>query len=156
MNTYAPSMGKGLRAVVAVLTAASGLCLAGVAAAATPQQIYADAADNGRLDHQYSRADLARARRDATLAGYGNQLIVIKVKTPPSGPAATQVVKPPPSGPAATQVVKTKATPPAPPPSRSALPFTGSELATFVALGIALVAGGFLLRMMTGGRSVYR
>jgi hypothetical protein len=45
-------------------TTASVLCalvLAGSAAAATPQQIYSDLADNGRLDRTYSRADIERA-----------------------------------------------------------------------------------------------
>ena len=40
------------------------------ALAATPQQIYRDYADNGRLDHKYSQADLQRAQRDAALQGY--------------------------------------------------------------------------------------
>jgi hypothetical protein len=34
---------------------------AGSAVAATPQQVYRDLADNGRLDRQYSRADIERA-----------------------------------------------------------------------------------------------
>lgn len=37
------------------------LAAAGPAAAATPQQIYKDLADNGKLDRQYRRADIARA-----------------------------------------------------------------------------------------------
>ena len=46
------------------------LASAGAASAATPQQIYKDYADNGRLDHKYSQADLQRAQRDAALQGY--------------------------------------------------------------------------------------
>ena len=38
--------------------------------AATPQQIYRDYADNGRLDQKYSQADLQRALRDVALQGY--------------------------------------------------------------------------------------
>ena len=34
------------------------------------------------------------------------------------------------------------------------LPFTGSDLATFTSLGIALMAGGFLLRLL-GRKPVY-
>lgn len=37
------------------------LACAGPAAAASPQKIYKDLADNGRLDGRYSRADIARA-----------------------------------------------------------------------------------------------
>lgn len=43
---------------------------AGSALAATPQQIYKDYSDNGRLDHKYSQADLQRAQRDLALQGY--------------------------------------------------------------------------------------
>jgi hypothetical protein len=37
------------------------LACAGPASAASPQKIYKDLADNGRLDGRYSRADIARA-----------------------------------------------------------------------------------------------
>ena len=37
------------------------LASAGPSVAASPQQIYRDLADNGRLDRRYSEADLARA-----------------------------------------------------------------------------------------------
>jgi len=41
------------------------------ALAATPQQIYKDYADNGRLDGHYSKADLKRALFNAVIQGYG-------------------------------------------------------------------------------------
>jgi len=149
---YAPKVGKGLRASIVTLAAASGLALAGSAVAATPGQIYADAADNGKLDKSYSAADLARYKHDATVSGYGNKAvkIVIQPKMTPKPKQTTPV----------QQAVSPAKTTPAPqvfkPPSRSALPFTGSELATFVALGVALLAGGFLLRMMAGRRTAHR
>ena len=156
MDDYAQSVGKGMRAAVGVLAASSGLLLAGTAAAATPRQIYADAADNGRLDHTYSKADLARASHDATIAGYGNQIIKITIKPkqkPVTQPAAEQIVKPkkptprqvftPPRNAAPATAVK---------PPRGALPFTGAELGLFLAVGISLVGAGFLLRLM-GRRS---
>src|SRR5918999_3254521 len=37
------------------------LACVGPASAASPQKIYKDLADNGRLDGKYSRADIARA-----------------------------------------------------------------------------------------------
>lgn len=55
--------------VTACATLALGV---GVASAATPQQIYRDYADNGRLDHTYTKADLQRALRDAAQQGYPN------------------------------------------------------------------------------------
>jgi hypothetical protein len=156
VDDYGAKVGRGLRSAVAVATlaAASGLALVGTAVAATPGQIYADAADNGKLDKSYSAADIARYKHDATVSGYGNKVIEIVVQ-PKITPK--QTLKPP-----VKQAVAPQQTAPAPPPqvfkppSRSSLPFTGSELALFVALGIALLAGGFLLRMMTGRRSPHR
>ena len=58
------------RIAVLGVIACAVLVLAGAALAATPQQIYRDYADNGRLDHKYSQADLQRAQRDAALQGY--------------------------------------------------------------------------------------
>ena len=57
--------------VLGVLACAVGMFAAAPAAfAATPQQIYRDYADNGRLDHQYSKGDLQRALKYAALQGY--------------------------------------------------------------------------------------
>jgi len=44
-----------------VSVAAVALAFAGPASAASPQKIYKDLADNGRLDGRYTRADIARA-----------------------------------------------------------------------------------------------
>lgn len=51
--------GQRTRAVCAL--AVIGLIGAGAASAASPQRIYEDLADNGRLDRRYDRADIARA-----------------------------------------------------------------------------------------------
>jgi hypothetical protein len=48
------------RAIVGVITAAA-LVATGTASAASPQQIYGDLADNGRLDGRYTRAEIERA-----------------------------------------------------------------------------------------------
>jgi hypothetical protein len=136
--------------VIPAATAALAI-FASVASAATPQQIFSDAAD-GRLDHQYSQRDLARATRDGSqVTGHPN-LVTITIKPKQQKPQA--VVKP-----ATKQMVAPKKQAPRQvfkPPARSALPFTGSELTTFLALGFVLLAGGFLLRMMTGDRSSFR
>ena len=125
-------------ALISLATASTALSLAGGAFAATPQQIYRDAAD-GKLNGHYSPADLRRAAHNATLSGYGNQVINIIIKN-----VNKQVFAPPP-------MHKMHGPPPVPPqhvPPRGVLPFTGSDLATFTSLGIALMAGGFLLRLM--------
>lgn len=114
--------------IPAVAAFSAALYLAGGALAATPQQIYRDAAD-GKLDAQYSQADLSRAAHSATLKGYGNQVVNIIIKTPRKHVFAPPRMR-------------------RPEPVRGTLPFTGSDLATFASLGIALVAGGFLLRLM--------
>jgi len=148
-----------MRAAVGTLALVSGLALAGTAAAATPRQIYADAADNGKLDHTYSKADLARASHDATIAGYGNQIIQITIKPkqkPVTQPAAEQIVKPKKPAPRQVFTPPKSATPAAAvTPPKGSLPFTGAELGVFLAVGISLVAAGFLLRMM-GRRSTSR
>src|SRR5262245_6422439 len=59
---------------LAALVAGIALFLAGGATAATPQQvsqrIFADLADNGRLDGQYTRAQIDRALHTPSLRGY--------------------------------------------------------------------------------------
>ena len=54
-----------LTLVAAALIAASG------AFAATPQEIYSDYADNGKLDKAYTPADLDRALKNAAVQAYG-------------------------------------------------------------------------------------
>ena len=58
----------------AALMAGAALFLVGAATAATPQQvsqrIFADLADNGRLDGKYTRAQIDRALHTPSLRGY--------------------------------------------------------------------------------------
>lgn len=55
-------MTAGLRSLrTLIFVGALALACAGPAAAASPQKIYKDLADNGRLDGRYSDADIARA-----------------------------------------------------------------------------------------------
>lgn len=62
---------------IAVLGALSLLALlaASTAASASPREIYADFADNGRLDQTYSTSDLQRALSDTTIQGYGQPTV---------------------------------------------------------------------------------
>jgi len=59
---------------IAALAAGAVLLLVGAAAAATPQQvsqrIFADLADNGRLDGKYTREQIDRALHTPSLRGY--------------------------------------------------------------------------------------
>jgi hypothetical protein len=58
------------RGALGLTVVTCALLLAAGASAATPQQIYRDLADNGRLDRKYSRADLNRALRNPSIPGY--------------------------------------------------------------------------------------
>ena len=51
------------------------LVVVSVATAASPREIYADYADNGRLDRTYSDSDLRNALNDAAVQGYGKPIV---------------------------------------------------------------------------------
>ena len=105
--------------VIACAVAALGLAPA--ALAATPQQIYRDYAQHGRLTHNYSRSDLERALRDAALQGYPR----VGVQGAVQQALGAQAVK-----------------------SRGGLPFTGLDLALMTAGGAALLAAGAGMRVL--------
>jgi hypothetical protein len=105
--------------VIACAVAALGLAPA--ALAATPQQIYRDYAQHGRLTHNYSRSDLQRALRDAALQGYPR----VGVQGAVQQALGAQAVK-----------------------SRGGLPFTGLDLALMTAGAAALLAAGTGMRAL--------
>jgi hypothetical protein len=115
-----------LRPVLVVIAMAFFmLASAGPSLAASPQQIYRDLADNGRLDRRYSEADLARA--------FNLERVVGIDKTPVRRPSA---VKP---SPASAEQTGRK------------IPFSGLDLALLTAGGgpLLLIALG-LRRRITG------
>ena len=95
------------------------------ALAATPQQIFRDYADNGRLDHKYSQADLQRAQRDAALQGYPR----VGVQGAVQQALGAQAVK-----------------------TNGGLPFTGLDLALLAAGGGLLLVAGTGLRKLGKAR----
>jgi hypothetical protein len=105
----------GLGACLALFVAAPA------AFAATPQQIFRDYAQHGRLTQNYSRADLLRAKRDAALQGYPHVGV--------QGAIERQL---------GAGAVKT----------RGGLPFTGLDLALMSAGGVLLLAAGTGLRRL--------
>jgi len=112
--------------VLGVLACAVGMFAAAPAAfAASPQQIYRDYADNGRLDHKYSKGDLQRALKYAALQGYS--------KVGVQG-AVQQAL--------GAQAVKTN----------GGLPFTGLDLTLLAAGGAVLLAAGAGLRKLGRAR----
>jgi hypothetical protein len=109
-----------------VIACAVGMLVAAPAAlGATPQRIYRDYADNGRLDHAYSRADLQRAQRYASLQGYPE----VGVQGAVEQALGAQAVK-----------------------SHGGLPFTGFDLALMAAGGGLLLVAGTTLRKLGKAR----
>jgi hypothetical protein len=109
------------------VTACAALALGvGPALGATPQQIYKDYADNGRLDHKYSQADLQRAQRDAALQGYPR----VGVEGAVQQALGAQAVK-----------------------TNGGLPFTGLDLALLAAGGALLLVAGTGLRKLGRAKS---
>ena len=107
----------------AALVAGAALLLVGAATAATPQQvsqrIFADLADNGRLDGKYTRAQIDRALHTPSLRGY-------EQADPARLPTAS--VRP--------------ETPSARGGRGLSLPFTGIDLALLAAVGAPLLLLG--------------
>jgi hypothetical protein len=100
---------------------------------ATPQQIYKDYADNGRLDQHYSSADLKRALKDAVVQGYGRPTSSAGLAPTIKKKLAGGVAASPRSLPAAKR-------------AGGALPFTGLDLALMVTGGLGLLMLGAGLR----------
>ena len=122
--------GRVSGAVAAIATVAA-LAAAPGALAATPKQIYNDYAANGRLDRQYSKADLNRALHSAALQGYGKPSVMRKLK-----PA-----------------IRLQLAQPSTVTRHGGLPFTGLDIAYLVGGGLLLVGTGFALRRLERGKS---
>jgi hypothetical protein len=106
----------------AVAAGVLALLAAANAGAATPQQIYRDLADNGRLDRTYSRADIERAfDSNPTIPGY--------VRPSRQGLRTPQVRRAPDPAPSDDS-------------DGSSLPFTGLDAALFGAVGGPLLLLG--------------
>jgi hypothetical protein len=106
------------RGVVLALAASCLLIFAGSSSAATPQRIYRDLADNGRLDHHYSKQDINRALHMPSLQRYE---LEARSRSP--------------------QVATPAAASPSPEKAR-AIPFTGVDLALFGGVGGPLLILG--------------
>ena len=112
------------RRVLALMVAA--LVFAGPASAASPQKIYKDLADNGRLDGKYRRADIARAFNLERVIRTDQQPLVHR---PAAAPGPTSAKR-----------------------SGSKVPFTGLDLALLTVGGGPLLLIGVGLRRRVGTR----
>lgn len=113
-----------------VATGLGALLLTASAGAATPQQIYRDLADNGRLDQKYSRADLDKALNNASLPAYARPERALR--KPQTRPVPAVV-------------------PTASVHDGRSLPFTGLDAALFGAVGGPLLLLGAGMRRYTRG-----
>jgi hypothetical protein len=119
------------RIITAVTAFAAAVAVGAPGAlAASPQQIYKDYADNGRLDGHYSKADLQRALHDAVIQGYKPATSV--------APAIKKKISSPSSGVAGAKLPAAK--------KQGALPFTGLDLALMTVGGFSLLLLGAALR----------
>lgn len=141
--------------ITAALVAASVGALIAVSAglAASPQKIYADYANNGRIDGTYSKADLQRALTSAVVQQYGHgqtQGLKPAVKTKISkntttGTTGTKTSKP-------TKAQGVLAAPPVKTES-GGLPFTGLDLGLITLGAISLLLFGAALRRFARHRA---
>ena len=125
-----------------LLRAASALVAAAfvgvpAASAATPQQIYNDLRD-GKLDGHYSKADLQRALKDASVQGYGSPTVKVRFR-----PKVTQALGA--AGRTRTGVPTVA--------KRRTLPFTGLDLALLTAGGASLLGLGAGLRRLARAKA---
>jgi hypothetical protein len=98
--------------------------------AATPEQIYRDFADNGRLDAEYEVADLQAALQSPIVEGYGEREVVTELR-----PTLQRQIA------AEQQPLEEEV-------ERGGLPFTGLDLALLTAGGLFLLAFGLTLRRL--------
>ncbi len=123
---------SGYRRFVTVgVVAALALLGAGAAFAATPQQIYRDLADNGRLDGKYSRSEVERAF---------NLRQVLRTDRRPATPRKPIAVGPGTEGPSAPPITRR---------TDRRVPFSALDAALLFAGGgpLLLIAAGLRRRM---------
>ncbi|HEU0305024.1 MAG TPA: hypothetical protein VFR32_10645 [Gaiellaceae bacterium] len=136
-----------VRAAIIFLSAAAFIAAQG-AFAATPQEIYRDYADNGRLDGNYTPADLERVLKDAAVQQYGkpgDEGLKPAVEEEEEGAAG--------GGAAGGGTAGGQAGGPAPVESTGGLPFTGLDLGLIVAGALGLVFLGTALRRVARQRA---
>jgi hypothetical protein len=121
------SRGTTVLAVAALLGAPTAL-------AATPEQIYRDFADNGKLDSNYDVADLQATLQSPIVQGYGENEVVTELR-----PTIRRQIA------AGEQPLEETV-------ERGGLPFTGLDLALLTAGGLFLLAFGISLRRLAKAR----
>ena len=122
--------GVTLLATVALLAAPASL-------ATSARTIYADYADNGRLDRAYSPAELRAGLKDTGVQGYGHPNVLVTVKAAPKRTEPIGVLGAQAAAPLATAA------------KERTLPFTGFDLGLLLGGGAALLVIGASLRRLS-------
>jgi len=140
-------MGRRRIGVAVIFLSAAALIAAMGAFAATPQEIYRDYADNGRLDGNYSPADLEQALKNAAVQQYG------KPATGGLKPAVEEEIDD--NGGATGGSAGGQAGGGTPPPVQSSggLPFTGLDLGLMTVGALGLILLGVALRRVARQRA---
>ena len=140
-------MGRSrIKAALFVLCAAALMAAPG-AFPATPQEIYSDYADNGRLDKAYTPADLERALKNAAVQQYG------KPGTGGLKPAVEEEIDSTPGGTSGGNAGGQASGGTAPVQSSGGLPFTGLDLSLIAAGAFGLILFGAALRRVARQRA---
>jgi hypothetical protein len=141
-------MGRSRMKAALVVLFAAALVAAPGALSATPQEIYSDYADNGRLDNAYTPADLERALMNAAVQAYG------KPGTGGLKPAVEEEIDSTPGGTnggtnggtAGGTAGEQAGGGTSPVQSSGGLPFTGLDLSLIAAGALGLILLGAALR----------
>jgi len=104
------------------------------ATAASPNDIYRDLADNGQLNGAYTKTEMQAFLKDTPVQGYGTAVVAPSTPKPPAGGVAGEATEPAPATIESTTTVES-------------LPFTGAELGVLAVVGMALLLGGYVLRV---------
>ena len=140
-------MGRSRMKAVLVMLSAAALIAASGALSATPQEIYSDYADNGRLDNAYTPADLERALENAAVQAYG------KPGTGGLKPAVEEEIDSTPGGTSGGNAGGQASGGTAPVQSSGGLPFTGVDLSLIAAGALGLILFGAALRRVARHRA---
>jgi hypothetical protein len=135
-----------MKAALFILSAAALLAASG-ALSATPQEIYRDYQDNGRLDGQYSAPDLKRALETAAVQGYD---------LPGQGglkPEVEEEIDSTPGGTTGGTSGGGTAGGTSPVQTSGGLPFTGLDLSLIAAGALGLILLGAALRRVARQRA---
>jgi hypothetical protein len=146
-------MGRTRMGVAVVFLSAAAVIAASGALAATPQEIYRDYADNGRLDGKYTPADLQAALKSAAVQQYGSPgneglppAVEEEIDDSTSGGTSGGTTT---GGSAGGQA--SSGTPPV--QASGGLPFTGLDLGLIAAGALGLILLGTALRRVAKQRA---